>query len=317
MTRLILSYLSPFELETIVTRLNTWSRTFIKRLRSISLLYNNKDTVINYLTANHQLLQFNLESKNIDRMKAIQGIPKNHTKYSYIEDTNNRIFILGGYDTSAKEITSFLYVIEKNVEAKEMSTAHCERLAFSLVILRRELFVVGGFNEGTLKICEKMDINTFAWKYVPALNMKRCSPIVCTFDNNTIYAFGGTDGYSPLNSAEKLSEGVNYWETLPDFCQFNSPQLRIAGMAHQISTNEIMIFGGYKNNRKEPAEECLIYNVQKRCLTAQVKIPLEARFIERGAIYLEREKLFVLAKNVFLYNAKKKEWSMYCMSLKS
>jgi len=317
MTRLILSYLSPFELEVTVSQLNKWSRKFIKKLRSISTLYNKKDTVISFITANHQLIQFDLENKNVSRINKIQGISKDHIKYSYIEDTNNRIFILGGYDASLKEIISFMYVIEENATAKEISAEHYERLAFSLIVLRGELFVIGGFNQGTLKVCEKMDTKTFAWKSVPALNMKRCLPILSTFNNNTIYAFGGSDGYSPLNSAERLIEGDDWWQSLPDFCQFNSSQLRIAGMAHQISANEIIIFGGYKNNRKEPAEECLIYNIQKKCLTAQVNIPLEARFIERGTMHLEHEKLFVLARNVFLYNAREKKWSIYCMLLKS
>eukprot|EP00826_Nyctotherus_ovalis_P048608 TRINITY_DN5745_c0_g1_i29.p1 TRINITY_DN5745_c0_g1~~TRINITY_DN5745_c0_g1_i29.p1 ORF type:complete len:331 (+),score=31.35 TRINITY_DN5745_c0_g1_i29:98-1090(+) len=305
MTRVILSYLNPFELQVTVSRLNKWARNFVRGFSDFSLLYSRNEPVISFLISNHHLRRFDLQSKAIREIDLEQGIPDNCTKYSSIESSDNKIFIVGGYDTTTKSTIAFLYMIADDLAAKKVATSHYERLAFSLIILGGHLFVIGGFNRGSLRICERMSVKTLKWRNAPQLQMKRCTPILCCFNNNTIYAFGGSDGYNPLNSVERLKEGSNRWEKLPDFCKIRSPELRTAGMAHQISVNEIMIFGGLHRN---PINRCTVYNVSKQRITGSVNMADSEDVVNMG-IHMKREKLYAFGTHVHAFNCKAKAWN--------
>ena len=308
MTRLILSYLPTFELETTVSRINKWAYKFIKETTYLSLIYNRKDLRITHLTPERVLNEYNIANKKIIRSTQIIEISEKYSKFTSIETNDNRIFVIGGYNDILHKIVSFVYMITPNHATKEIDTTHYERLAFGLVIVGNELMMIGGFNEGTLKICEKMNLKSLKWSSVPAMNMKRCSPILSSFNNNTVYIFGGSDGYSALNSVERLIENNNSWEMLPDFCSFNNPQLRVDGMAKQISLNELIIFGGYLIPQKSPMMISLIYNVRKGKITGKISMKSSEVTVNMG-VHMEHELLYAIGTKVHVFNCKTKTWN--------
>ncbi len=308
-TRVILSYLTPIELESAVALVNRWAYNFIKRSPHISYMYGRRDfraaTVA--LSGGQAALRTYDISGNSLRSSALDGFPSHLSKYSAIEGKDNRLFVVGGFDNETHRIVSFLYeIVNQNVAP--LNTTHYARVSFSLVIANNKLFIVGGFNDGTLRLCESIDLKTGKLRSLPSLNMKRCSPILCQFNNNVIYAFGGTDGYSPLNTTERYVDGGQAWTSLPDFAHTAS-QLRLSGFALQISRNEILIFGGRGGRYRTPVMDSLVYNAEKRRVTGTVRMAA-GEPCENVGLHMEHEKVYVLGNRVHVYNCRERKWQL-------
>jgi len=311
MTRVILSYLDPMELETTVKLLNKWSYNFIKSTPNISLLYGRHDFRAISISQDHTLNILSIEENQTKLKKSeIANFPKELSKFSYLETPENKIFILGGYDNNLRQVVSFLYEINEEENAANLiSTTHYPRISFSFTIFNKCIYLIGGYNAGVLKICEKIELKSQRWRSVPSLNMRRCNPILCVFSNNFLYAFGGTDGYSPLGSVERLGSNSKQWEILPDFCNDTTNAfLRVGGHAQQISKKEIMIFGGHSRTRLTPINACAIYRVDLKKIINSVEFK-EAE--NEYGIHMEHEKIYAIGeKKVHVYDCREKLWKL-------
>ena len=241
-------------------------------------------------------------------IKALKEFPAHYTKFKSIEAINNSIYILGGYDSIQQVIVPFCYIFSSSQKLLEVPPMSTPRISFSLAILGSFLFVVGGFNDGTLGTFEKLHLTLHTWSPAPPLNINRCNPILCPFDGNTLYAFGGTDGHTPLNSIEMFSESTQGWRLLSPIIQTNYAVARNGGYAHQISGQDILIFGGKGVVYKQPIQQCYVFNTMKKEFVGSLQ--MESESFDNVGIHLEHEKLYVLGSCAQLYNCRTKLWSL-------
>ena len=309
-TRLIFSYLTPFELQTIMCRLNKWAYAYICKNQNLSIVYGRASPSVSVLYRpndnQHVLLKtFNFNSGSAS-LSEIEAFPGNLSRFRSIEAIDNSIYVVGGFDQSTEQIISFCFKISLDGKLIRQPPMNTPRVAFSLVFLGSCLMVAGGFNNGTLNVCEKFSLSTREWHACPPFNLARCYPILCQFNGDTVYAFGGTDGHTPLNSMEKYDESAKEWKLLPPIYHYAA--IRNGGFAHQISMSEIMIFGGKGAVYKQPIQRCFVYNALKEEFAGNTT--MEAETFDNVAIHLKHEKLYVLGNCTQFYNCKTKMWSI-------
>lgn len=76
---------------------------------------------------------------------------------------------------------------------------------YDFVSLGEVLFAVGGWCSGdAIASVEKFDPQTMEWKMVAPMSKRRCGVGVAVL-NDLLYAVGGHDGQSYLNSIERLA----------------------------------------------------------------------------------------------------------------
>jgi len=289
-TRLILSYFTTFELRTIISRLNKWSNLFISQTQNLSVVYGRTDPCISILYRPIEDSPVQLKKFDHEKLKTniaeISDFPMDLTNFKSVETSKNSVYVIGGMNKLTNQIISFCYKITSlpSIKLQEVCPMNYPRISFSLTSCGLFIYVIGGFYDGTTKICEKLNISANRWEAFPALNIARCNPILCSFNSNIIYAFGGTDGHTPLNSIEKYENSKNQWVLLP-------PLLQIC----------IILLSLYKENTKKYGLS-LEY---KNFLIWMVKYRLPACFIKNSKIKLYFEiKLFLPSslKNVLCRN---------------
>ena len=130
---------------------------------------------------------------------------------------------------------------------------------------------------------------------------------MCSFNENTIYAFAGTDGYTPLNSIEKYSETTKNWILLPPISQMNYGVARIDGFAHQISSRNIIIFGGKRPSYMNAIVECSIFNIE----TMEFKggISMKAETAGSASICLLKDRIYVLGISAQWFDCRERKWN--------
>ena len=147
------------------------------------------------------------------------------------------------------------------------------RSRHTAVSVDHSIIVMGGENnDGVLSSCEKYDIDTNTWKFLPELNIKRCGLSSCIM-NEWIYAGFGWNN-NPLNTIERINmEKIMKWEIIK--CK-NIEPIQVPGMI-PISDTEILIFGGYKEEKLD--EESYILNIETGKEIKTSKLPEPEAFI--------------------------------------
>jgi len=313
-TRLILSYFTTFELRTIISRLNKWSNLFISQTQNLSVVYGRTDPCISILYRPIEDSPVQLKKFDHEKLKTniaeISDFPMDLTNFKSVETSKNSVYVIGGMNKLTNQIISFCYKITSlpSIKLQEVCPMNYPRISFSLTSCGLFIYVIGGFYDGTTKICEKLNISANRWEAFPALNIARCNPILCSFNSNIIYAFGGTDGHTPLNSIEKYENSKNQWVLLPPLLQMCYVGTRNGGFARQISAHEILIFGGKGTVYKQPIQQCFIYNAIKEEFVGSNN--MEPEKFDNIEAHLENEKLFVIGGNIQYYDCKSKKWTM-------
>ena len=308
-TRAILSYLTPLELQTVVSFLNKWCYSYMKLNKNPHLIYGRSDfglsTVYKCVEDNNVYIKsINLNNNSIVT-SLITTFPKEFTMFKSIEDSKNHIYIIGGYDSNIESVVSFSFKYESGQLTRE-EPMRSPRTSFSLLIFGSSLLVIGGFYFGTSAVFERYSFITKQWTKEASLNISRCLPILAEFNYNCIYAFGGTDGHTPLNSIERYLD--NKWELLPPVSQSHYAVSRIGGYAHQISKNHILIFGGKNPLYKNHVGQCFVFNVTSKAFTGNIEM-FEESFKDIG-VFMCKSKLYTLGSTAQCFDCKKGLWRL-------
>ncbi len=309
MTRSVLSYLTPFELQFLVSPLNRWAHWYVRRTENLSIVYGRTDPSLSLFcespTGQRQIKTLDLHTRVVSQ-RVLDVFPLRLSKFKSIEAVDNTVYVVGGFDEELNQITSFCYQ-SKGTKISAVSSMHTPRIAFSLVTFGSFLLVVGGFNNGTLATCERMHLSTHSWTPMSPLIIQRCDAILCAFNGNCVYAFGGTDGHTPLNSIECYRSSSQDWQLLPPTVKQGYVVSRYGGCAHQISAQEIMILGG-KGRYAQPVQECYIYSAKKNEFVGSLEMGAENA--DNLEIHLEQDQLYVLGETAQLYNCHTKTWAL-------
>ncbi|CDW74857.1 kelch motif family protein [Stylonychia lemnae] len=122
------------------------------------------------------------------------------------------------------------------------------RYGHSQLYLNGYIYAIGGFshddNPGvapiTLQSCEKYTPADNTWSYCAELIMPRAYAGCCPFNNESIYIFGGLNGYETTNTIEQYNTMLDKWSLL-----YVKLPLKIAKLgAVALDRNSILIAGG-------------------------------------------------------------------------
>ena len=214
-----------------------------------------------------RVIQFNREeslvmSYNIKENKAVacKITPGFILPFRFVAiKAENNIYIIGGDNENGYYLKSIYLYDELRGILISLANMSAPRSRHTAVSVDHSIIVMGGENnDGVLSSCEKYDIDTNTWKFLPELNIKRCGLSSCIM-NEWIYAGFGWNN-NPLNTIEGINmEKIMKWEIIK--CK-NIEPIQVPGMI-PISDTEILIFGGYKEEKLD--EESYILNSNVLC----------------------------------------------------
>ncbi|KAM3140286.1 hypothetical protein pb186bvf_007642 [Paramecium bursaria] len=160
--------------------------------------------------------------------------------------------------------------------------------ASALIVQQKFIYVIGGRTDNLIKtkLCERYNLNTQKWEYIPKLIQARSKAQTCLFDNY-IYTFFGVDSqqqqeklFKNINHVERFNLATEHWEYvqienyLPGF-DFSD------GQCLQINTEQILLFGGlrysqYFPNQIYPNRNVLAFNTTNNTISVlSFKLPVD------------------------------------------
>ena len=240
---------------------------------------------------------------------------------SAIINIRDSLFICGG-KTIENEIESLCYQLDLNtfVSRNRNDMIHSKRNSSLANIMDLCVYSIGGFNptENYLKVVEKYIFEEDIWKEISPLPMARQDPSICVFSDTIIYTFGGSIIFNKewkyLSNIERLDSQneAKGWEIL-DICENEGWFPRVFVGCFQLSSNEIMIFGGFDSQHND---EVLILNVDSQKIrNAGIKLRKPCSIIYRNSEYVsDGECVFVIGFpgiDVHRYSFKEKVWKYY------
>lgn len=187
------------------------------------------------------------------------------------------------------------------------------------------IYIVGGqlqINNSPTVTCLRYHVKQNRFEEIAMLNKKRYGASLCEFNNKYLYAFGGHRNYN-VNYYKTSFERIKfiemrvstYWEDIEFDVGILEPENYVSCVP--INENEIMIFGGQKNNLKY--DDVYIYDVDLNILIKDDDCPLkQADFFEmKNHIYIENKRKFIIAGAYFIHQFDKltRRWSILGKSI--
>ena len=119
----------------------------------------------------------------------------------------DQIFVLGGQTVDCKDGTRECEMFDPTKKHWTLMTPmNIPRCNFAAVVLEKEVFVIGGYNEdGALKSCEKYNIKTKTWSMLPDMNYARSGHVAVILEQ-VVFAIGGD-----TQTAEWFDTESNSW----------------------------------------------------------------------------------------------------------
>ena len=164
------------------------------------------------------------------------------------------------------------------------------------------IYVIGGYNNGYLRSCERYHVETDRWSEIEDFNSPgMCSMSICAFNNKYLYKFGGEiEGLKSSNCIERYNIVKDKWETIhlkprkkSEFCLGVNPG------CIQINNNQLYVFGGLSelnfhntnfilqidiDREGKPTEEILAVN--------QVNVPIKDNYKPKSTIMIYKNLVF-------------------------
>ena len=169
---------------------------------------------------------------------------------------NGNIYLVGGHDYTNYFKDCFEYVTNKGALVR-LNNMKKSRANHGICYIQNSIYVIGGY-DGTsyLRDCERYDIEQEKWLEITSLNYPSAFGSVCSFNDNTIYKFGGIDNKNNnyIGNIEKYDIDQNFWTVLNIAVgKVNSSKADLilgeSMESVQINRRQILIFGGkYKGN---------------------------------------------------------------------
>lgn len=176
------------------------------------------------------------------------------------------LYIIGGFYHKSRMCSNKLYKYDKDQGLISLAQMFDKKMAFGTCYIKGFIYIFGGKKEKKeeiLDLCEKYSIKSNKWEPIGKMKAKRCSPGVCSFNDEKIYVFFGTKNGENLvvsNSdfIEKYNIKKNSWSTIyvKNWLQgFEMSQIS----CQQINSNQILVFGGVNRHTNEENNEKIYY----------------------------------------------------------
>jgi len=170
-----------------------------------------------------------------------------HSKYyqpatAVIDD---KLFLIGGNDASGLCDSSDIHVFDLNrndsttpiYQDYETWSLHQARHGHSVVTRDKLIYVIGGYNWGSLNTCEMIDTCSKKVKTIASMNVTRTELSAVAFDD-TILAIGGWGSNMGLAAVESYSFEDDVWS------HFQPMTLRRYYHCASVFDGKVFVFGG-------------------------------------------------------------------------
>eukprot|EP01022_Parablepharisma_sp_SALTPOND_P009923 TRINITY_DN140_c1_g1_i2.p1 TRINITY_DN140_c1_g1~~TRINITY_DN140_c1_g1_i2.p1 ORF type:complete len:625 (+),score=68.21 TRINITY_DN140_c1_g1_i2:8802-10676(+) len=213
------------------------------------------DRVIQFDRERNVLNIYNVAGKKATAAKVEAGFM---LPFRFISiETANNVYLIGGDNDHGYYLKSMYLYDELRGVLIALANMIEARSRHAAVSDGDNIYVIGGENsEGVLGSCEKYEIKENAWKALPQLKEKRCGLSACILDRYIYAGFGWDKEY--INTIERLElTRERAWETIKLSKKHRLPALQAPGIV-QTKENEMMIFGGYKEDEELTAETIIL-----------------------------------------------------------
>lgn len=175
------------------------------------------------------------------------------------------VYLIGGYikqqNKYLKSCLKYDEIFEKLEEKAQMIHQHADH---SLATLNGFIYVVGSFvNNQVSGDCERYDVTQNKWSLIASLNVPRSGVALCSFGNQYLFAFGGRvsqkqyvdviEAYDSKRNTWRVFDGVDKKQWVPGYMS----------AAYQITSNEIIIFGGKSALMQQIFDGCFVFDLEK------------------------------------------------------
>ena len=209
---------------------------------------------------------------------------------------NGDIYLTGGQYKPYYLRTTFFFDEGSNTLEKKADMT-LPRGDHSLIYIAGYIYAIGSYTNN--KTCERYNVQKNKWAPISSLNIGRAGAGLCTFDNEYIYAFGGRNGKRTiLNAIECYSIKNDLWRKI-EYASKDSWIPCYMGLAHQITENEIMIFGGKSAKTQLVSRESYIYDTSTGEFRDGPPLRNPSSFMNSVCCY--EDYLYVFGNDVYIH----------------
>ena len=147
--------------------------------------------------------------------------------------------------------------------------------------------------------CERYDVYKNKWMPIASLNVGRAGVGLCSVDNAYLYAFGGRNEQRViLPVIEVYSIAKDTWVEV-DYAE-KSPWIPCyMSLAHQISSNKILVFGGKSAKTQLVSKESYIFDIESGEFEDGPALRNPSSFM--NAIISWKDHLYVFGNDVYIH----------------
>lgn len=231
-----------------------------------------------------------------------------------IATENGTIYLTGGY---VKHLGMYLKNCYRYDELfgilNQVSYMNYPHADHSICTIQNFIYVVGTFvGNAVYGYCEVYDTQKDQWKLIADMKVPRTGTSLCTFKNNFIFAFGGRiDQKQIVDTIEVYDISRNAWEELP------TPKVdktkwvpSYMGLAHQITDNEIILFGGKSAVTFHIFNGCFVFDVEKMVIKERGSLVNPCSFMNTPLVF--NSNLYAYGNDIYVhqYNIPEQKWSV-------
>ncbi len=223
---------------------------------------------------------------------------------------NGDIYLTGGLVKPYYLKTTF-FLDEASSTLVKKADMNLPRADHSLIYLAGYIYAIGSYVHNKCNnTCERYDIYKNKWTPIASLNTGRAGVGLCSVDNSYLYAFGGRNEQRVILSAiECYNIATDEWKEI-EYSQKDNWIPCYMSLAHQISENEILIFGGKSAKTQLVSKESYIYNIEDGEFIDGPPLRNPSSFM--NSIISWKNNLYVFGNDVYIHRFSliDKSWSI-------
>jgi len=212
---------------------------------------------------------------------------------------NGDIYLTGGLVKPYYLKTTF-FLDEASSTLVKKADMNLPRADHSLIYLAGYIYAIGSYVHNKCNnTCERYDIYKNKWTPIASLNVGRAGVGLCSVDNSYLYAFGGRNEQRIILSAiECYNIATDEWKEV-EYQQRDSWIPCYMSLAHQISENEILVFGGKSGQTQLVSKESYIYNIETGEFIDGPPLRNPSSFM--NSIISWKDNLYVFGNDVYIH----------------
>jgi hypothetical protein len=119
----------------------------------------------------------------------------------------------------------------------------------------RRIYAIGGYSHTCLCSCERLDMIAGRWEPIPPMVVARRALAVVSLPDG-VYAIGGFNGISYLNTVERYDDLTNTWRTMTPLLY---PRCTLTALVTP-DNQYIYVFGGFDHEPLDEVEKYIIHH---------------------------------------------------------